>query len=75
MAGYSLNNVLPALLPETSYDGMGVAEGNAAGIAWEEMLHSEVRSEVRKRLRNALAAYCKQETLAMVRLIDVLRAR
>jgi len=72
---YSLKSVLPALVPDMSYDGMEVAEGNEAGLAWEKMVHAEAGSEERKRLKDALRAYCKQDTLAMVRLIDVLRAR
>jgi len=55
-----------------SYDGMEVAEGNAAGIAWEKMVHAEVGSEERKKHRDDLLAYCKQDTLAMVRLLEVL---
>jgi hypothetical protein len=55
-----------------SYDGMEVAEGNEAGIAWEKMIHAEMGSEERKRLRGALRAYCKQDTLAMAKLLEAL---
>jgi hypothetical protein len=71
---YSLKSVLPALVPDMSYDGMEVAEGNDAGLAWEKMVHAEAGSEERRRLRDALLAYCKQDTLAMVRLLEVLQA-
>jgi hypothetical protein len=71
---YSLKSVLPALVPNMSYDSMEVAEGNEAGLAWEKMAHAEAGSEERTRLRDALLAYCKQDTLAMVRLLEVLRA-
>jgi hypothetical protein len=37
------------------------------------MIDGEVDSAERKRLREALLAYCKQDTLAMVRLLEVLR--
>jgi CRISPR/Cas system-associated exonuclease Cas4 (RecB family) len=69
---YSLKSVLPALVPGMSYDGMEVAEGNEAGLAWEKMIHAEAGSEERKKLRDALVAYCKQDTLAMLRLLEVL---
>jgi hypothetical protein len=69
---YSLKSVLPALVPGMSYDGMEVAEGDQAGLAWEMMLHAEVGSEERKRLRGALLAYCKQDTLAMAKVLEVL---
>jgi len=39
-----------------------------------KMLHAEAGSEERKRLRDALLAYCKQDTLAMVRMLEVLQA-
>jgi hypothetical protein len=69
---YSLKSVLPALVPGMSYDGMEVAEGDQAGLAWEKTLHAEVGSEERKRLRGALLAYCKQDTLAMAKVLEVL---
>ena len=69
---YSLKSVLPALVPDMTYAGMEVAEGSDAGLAWEKMLHAELGSEERRRLRHALLAYCKQDTLAMVRLLEVL---
>ena len=71
---YSLKSVLPALVPDMSYDGMEVAEGNEAGLAWEKMIHAEAGSAERKRLEDALRAYCKQDTLAMVRVVAVLAA-
>jgi hypothetical protein len=55
-----------------SYDGMEVAEGNDAGFAWKKMLHAEVGSEDRSQLRDALLAYCKQGTLAVAKLLEVL---
>lgn len=71
---FSLKSVLPALVPEMSYDGMEVAEGNEAGLAWERMIHGQVDEAEKRRLRAALLAYCKQDTLAMVRLLGVLGA-
>jgi predicted RecB family nuclease len=71
---YSLKWVLPALVSDMTYRGMEVAEGSDAGLAWEKMVRAEAESEERNRLKEALLAYCKQDTLAMVRLLDVLRA-
>ena len=39
------------------------------------MIHEEAGSKKKKRLRDALLAYCKQDTLAMVRLLEVLYER
>ena len=68
---YSLKSVLPALMPGTSYGGMEVADGNEAGLAWEKMVHVKAGTEERKRLRDALLAHCKQDTLAMAKLVEV----
>ena len=48
--------------------------GAEAGLAWEKMLHADAGGEERNKLRSYLLAYCKQDTLAMVRLLEVLRA-
>ena len=69
---YSLKSVLPALVPGMTYEGMEVAEGNEAGLAWEKMVQEEVGTEERRRLREALLAYCRQDTLAMAKLLEVL---
>jgi len=61
-----------ALVPDMSYDGMEVAESNDAGLAWEKMVRAEAGSAERRRLTDALMAYCKQDTLAMVKLLEVL---
>jgi hypothetical protein len=71
---YSLKSVLPALVPDMTYEGMEVAEGSEAGLKWERMVRAEAGSEERKRLKNALLAYCRQDTLAMVRLLEVLQS-
>ena len=34
---YSLKSVLPALVPEMSYAGLEVADGQAAGLAWQSL--------------------------------------
>jgi CRISPR/Cas system-associated exonuclease Cas4 (RecB family) len=71
---YSLKAVLPALVPDMTYEGMGVSDGSEAGFAWEKMLRAKAGCEERKKLRSDLLEYCKQDTLAMVRLLEVLRA-
>jgi hypothetical protein len=56
-----------------TYDGMEVAKENEAGLACERTIHSQVDDEEKRRLRTALLAYRKQDTLAMVRLLEGLR--
>ena len=67
---YSIKAVLPALVPEMTYDGMEVAHGAQAGLAWEQMVRGGVDAVARRRLRDALLAYCRQDTLAMVRILE-----
>jgi hypothetical protein len=66
--------VLPTLVPDLSYKGMEVSEGSKAGLAWERMIRGKVGLNERKSLRVALLAYCKLDTLAMARLLEVLSA-
>ena len=70
---FSIKAVLPALVPELSYEGMEVAHGEQAGLAWEEMVRGEISSQERARLRSALLAYCRQDTWAMASVLKALR--
>ena len=72
---YSLKFVLPALVPEMTYDGMQVANGRDAGLAWESLIRGSLDQTESERMRKALLDYCRQDTLAMVRLLEVLRSR
>ncbi len=66
---YSIKSVLPALVPEMTYEGMEVANGQAAGLAWESLVRGGLDCDERERIRKALLDYCGQDTLAMVRLL------
>jgi predicted RecB family nuclease len=70
---YSLKSVLPALVPEMTYEGMEVADGQAAGLAWESLVHSGLDRERECRIRKALLEYCEQDTLGMVRIVEKLQ--
>ncbi len=72
---YSLKAVLPALVPEMSYDGMAVANGQDAGLAWESLVRGGLNQTERERLRKALLNYCGQDTLALVTLLRTLLHR
>jgi hypothetical protein len=70
---YSLKSVLPALVPEMTYDGMSVANGQGAGLAWESLMRAIVDAADRESIRKALLDYCRQDTLAMIQLVERLR--
>jgi hypothetical protein len=71
---YSLKAVLPALVPEMTYEGMAVANGQDAGLAWESLLRENLDAAERDTTRKALLDYCGQDTLALVRLLEKLRS-
>jgi hypothetical protein len=56
-----------------TYEGMEVAGGVQAGAVWETMTHGQLDESQKKKAREALLAYCGQDTLAMARLVQVLR--
>ena len=68
---YSIKYVMPELVPDLSYDGLEIADGGMAMNAYERLL-DETDSEVIARTRNALREYCSIDTLAMVRILEVL---
>jgi predicted RecB family nuclease len=70
---YSLKAVLPALVPEMTYEGMDIADGQNAGAAWEAMVTRILDAEEAERIRTALLNYCGQDTLGLVRILDKLR--
>jgi predicted RecB family nuclease len=71
---YSIKSVLPALVPEMTYEGMQVANGQDAGLAWGLLIRGTVDAVERGKIEKALLDYCGQDTLAMVRLLEMLRA-
>lgn len=70
---FSLKAVLPALVPGFSYRDMEVSHGGEAGLAWDQMVRGDLDREARQRLKTALLAYCRQDTLAMAKVLDRLR--
>src|ERR1700746_695152 len=71
---FSLKAVLPALVPEMTYEGMEVPNGQAAGLAWEKMIGGKATEAERLAMRRALLDYCGQDTLALVRLLGALQS-
>jgi hypothetical protein len=69
---YSIKSVLPALVPNMSYAGMEVSDGTEAGLAWESLIRGGLDQTERDRIKKALLDYCGQDTLALVRLLEML---
>jgi predicted RecB family nuclease len=72
---FSLKSVVPALLPEMSYENLAIQEGQQAGLEYLRMIDSATSVEERGRIKSALLAYCGQDTLTMVKLREVLLER
>ncbi|MGE4542913.1 MAG: DUF2779 domain-containing protein [Pedobacter sp.] len=68
---YSIKEVLPAMVPELSYEGLEIANGMAAMQAYREMCALEDPVALTE-LRRAMLEYCRLDTLAMVRILGVL---
>jgi hypothetical protein len=64
--------VLPALVPELSYEGMEVGHGGEAMDAYFAMCGSDDPAGVAA-IRAALREYCKLDTLGMVRILERLK--
>lgn len=62
----SIKVVLPALVPDLSYKGMAVASGTEASAAYRRMIAPTTPEEEAQAIREALLAYCKLDTWAMI---------
>jgi hypothetical protein len=71
---FSLKDVLPALVPGFTYEDMEVAHGGQVGLVWDRMIRGSVDAEKQRRLKSALLQYCRQDTLAMVMILQRLRS-
>ncbi len=72
---FSIKSVLPALVPEFSYEGLDIAKGDDAANALAELLFGsdDLLPLERSAKREALLEYCKLDTLAMVKILHRLR--
>ena len=71
----SLKSILPVLVPDMTYKGMGIGEGGAASMAYVKLIDPKVSKAVKDKIRKDLLAYCGQDTLAMVKIYEVLSAK
>lgn len=70
---WSIKDVLPALVPDLSYEQLdGVKDGTTAPLAFAEIIASHTTAERKAQLSEQLLAYCKLDTLAMVRIREAL---
>jgi len=80
---FSLKSVLPALVPELTYDDLAIKDGDTATVQLERMLlgrkqgagpsQMDLFRAAPSSLRADLLAYCKRDTWAMVKLLERLK--
>ena len=68
----SIKVVLPVLVPDLSYDGLEIGNGDDALVTFAKMAQGLMSADEIERKRAALLEYCKMDTMAMVRLHEVL---
>ena len=69
---YSIKLVLPALVPELSYNDLDIKEGGTASNTFLSMVNGTFEGDVEK-TRRQLLEYCKLDTYAMVKILNKLR--
>lgn len=70
----SIKKVLPALIGK-DYSTLVIQEGGTAQREWMRITFTDTDSEDLNSTREALLAYCEQDTLAMVEIVQVLREK
>lgn len=68
MGSWSIKAVLPTIAPDLRYDGMEVAGGMEAQLAYLEINDAGTKADRKQELIQGLRDYCTLDTLAMVRL-------
>lgn len=64
----SLKITLPVLVPEMSYDGLAISEGESAMAEFAYLMQGEYQPAKADIVRQNLLEYCKQDTMALVNL-------
>ena len=72
---FSLKSVLPVLLPEMGYAKLAIREGSQASLEYLRMVDPLTPAAEKERIAENLLAYCRQDTLAMVRIREELLSR
>ena len=65
-----MKSVLPALVPEFSYTGLAIHDGDTASVRFLEMLGTRRTSESPDTIARNLLEYCGLDTLAMVKIFE-----
>jgi len=72
---FSLKAVLPALVPDMDYAALEIQEGATASLEYLRFLNAKTPIGEKENIKSNLLAYCRLDTLAMVRIREVLLER
>ncbi len=67
---YSIKKVLPALIPDMTYEGLPIANGGDAQIAYFNMLSGKLSNAEMDKIRKDPKVYWGQDTLAIVKILE-----
>jgi hypothetical protein len=69
----SIKTVLPVFVPELTYKNLSISDGLAASRAYLSLMNAEITNDQKIAIRIGLEEYCGQDTLGMVKILEVLR--
>ncbi len=69
----SIKKVMPVLVPSLDYTALGISDGLAATIKWFHAAKRNLLDAERETIFQDLLEYCTLDTMAMVKIYDVLR--
>lgn len=70
--GFSIKDVLPVLVPDLTYKNLNVRDGSMAMNGWKKMMFEMNNEEEKQQMEHDLLVYCELDTLAMVKILEVL---
>jgi len=70
----SLKAVLPSFVPELSYKSLEIQEGGTASNEYVRAISPETTDEEKAKIFHNLRLYCGLDTMAMVKLVEVLKS-
>ncbi|BDX21254.1 hypothetical protein TUM22923_05750 [Polynucleobacter sp. TUM22923] len=67
---WSIKAVLPTIDPELNYSNLEISNGGMAQDAYKRAVHAQTNKEQKEAIKQAMLEYCKQDTLAMVKIMQ-----
>ena len=66
---YSIKVLLPAMVPDMTYEGLPIGNGAVAQLAYMDMIDGKMDRQLIEKTRHDLLVYCGQDTMAMVKIL------